>query len=270
MQRIGVFIFYLSAVVVLSSCAACGTVKGLQYVQGNLDSAALAKIQFSEPVVQRGDLISISVFSDDPLATAAVTNQMPQNSDLNSSSIDAMTTSRASNSPTYLVDQQGDIRLYRLGTVHAEGMLKKQLADTLAILYERAGLLKNPFVEVRFINYRVSLIGEVAKPGVYSIPGERISVFEAVGLAGDITAYGRRDNVLVVREVNGTREFARLDLSKSDVFLSPYFYLQQNDMVIVDVRKNKSAVNDQVTVRNIAIATSVLSTVAIFINIFNN
>ena len=268
MQRTVVFIFCI-AIILISSCS-CGTVKGLQYAQGNLDSAALTKIQFKEPLIQRGDMLSITLFSDDPLATAAVVNQVSVSP--NSSSIrDAASSAPAAQAaPTFTVDQQGDIQLYRLGNIHVEGLSKKQLADTLASRYEQLGLLKNPFAEVRFLNYRITLVGEVGSPGVYSIPGERVSIFEAVGLAGDITAYGRRDNVLVVREVNGVREFGKVDMSSRDVFASPYFYLQQNDMVIVDVRKNKSAVNDQITVRNIAIATSILSTIAIFINVFNN
>jgi polysaccharide export outer membrane protein len=112
------------------------------------------------------------------------------------------------------------------------------------------------------------LIGEVGKPGTYTIPTDKVSIFDALGLAGDITVFGKRNNVMIVREANGSRQFAQLDLSKPEIFASPYYYLQQNDMVIVDVAKNKAAVNDQITVRNITIAASILSTIAIFINVF--
>jgi polysaccharide export outer membrane protein len=266
MQRMAIVPLCIGLVLLMSSC---GGIKGLQYVQGNLDSAALANVLFKEPLIQRGDIISISFFSDDPLATAAVTNQMPSSVAPTSTVINPGANAPTStNTPTYVVDQQGDIQLYRLGTIHVEGMSKKQLGDTLASKYEQLGLLKNPYAEVRFMNYRITLVGEVQNPGVYSIPSERVTIFEAVGLAGDITSYGRRDNVLVVREENGKRTFSKLDLSKPEVFVSPYFYLQQNDMVIVDVRKNKSVENDQVTTRNITIAASILSTIAIFINVF--
>jgi polysaccharide biosynthesis/export protein len=265
MQRTGIFVFAIAIAYFTSSC---GGVKGLQYVQGNLDSAALAKVLFEEPLLTRGDVISISFISDDPLATAAVTSQSPQSLSPTSSVISSGNIPAAQSAPTYVVDQQGNIHLYRLGRIHVEGMSKKQLGDTLAAQYERLGLLKNAFAEVRFMNFRITLVGEVNNPGVYNIPTERVSIFEAVGLAGDITNYGRRDNVLVVREVDGVRTFAKLDLSKPEVFVSPYFYLHQNDMVIVDVRKNKSVENDQVTMRNITIAASVLSTIAIFINVF--
>jgi polysaccharide export outer membrane protein len=266
MQRMAFVPLCIGLVLIMSSC---GGIKGLQYVQGNLDSAAFANVQFKEPLIQRGDIISISFFSDDPLATAAVTNQMPSSVSPASTVMNpGANAPTASNTPTYVVDQQGDIQLYRLGLIHVEGLSKKALADTLAAKYERLGLLKNPFAEVRFLNNRITLVGEVQNPGVYSVPSERVSIFEAVGLAGDITTYGRRDNVLIVREANGVRTFAKLDLTKPNVFLSPYFYLQQNDMVIVDVRNNKSVENDQVTTRNITIAASILSTIAIFINVF--
>ena len=263
MQRLPCIIFLLW---VLSTITSCGNVKNLQYVQGEIDSTRLSKIQFNEPVIQKGDLLGISVYSDNALATASVTTQIPLPG-ISGSEAEEPGTGGTSNKG-FLVDQQGNIQIYKLGSIHVEGKTKKELADTMAALYVQKELLKNPYVEVRFLNYKITLIGEVARPGSYTIPTDRINAFEAIGLAGDITVYGRRDNVLIVREVNGVRQFGRLDLSKTDVFLSPYYYLQQNDMIIVDVAKNKAAVNDQVTVRNITIAASILSTIAIFLNVF--
>lgn len=266
MQRTAVFIL---AVLVYAICgSSCGGVKGLQYVQGEFDTTKLKNIVYKEPTIQKGDMISVRIFSDDPASTAAVTSQLVAAEPATELNTSGATPPNAGNLPGFLVDQSGNIRLYKLGVIHVEGMTRAQLGDTLARRYEREGLLKNPFAEVRFINYKITLVGEVAKPGVYTVPAERLSVFEAVGLAGDITNYGRRDNVLVVREINGEREFGKLDLSKPDVFLSPYYYLQQNDMIIVDVRKNKAVENDQITTRNITIAASILSTIAIFINVF--
>ncbi|WP_315819832.1 polysaccharide biosynthesis/export family protein [Paraflavitalea speifideaquila] len=218
--------------------------KNLQYVQGAFDTARLSKIQFAEPVIQRGDLLGITLFSDDAAATAAVMAQ-PLNvnvgvANTTNSSGNSSTSTNAPASSTsagFLVDQQGNIRLYKLGTIHAEGKTKRQLADSMAALYVQKNLLLNPHVEIQFLNYRVTLIGEVTKPGTYIIPTDKISIFEALGLAGDITVFGKRNNVLVVREKNGVLEFGQLDLSKPEVFTSSYFYLQQNDMVIVDVAK---------------------------------
>lgn len=263
MQRTPVIVLIIIAVIAGTSC---GNVKNLQYLQGSFDTARLSKIQTPELLIQKGDLLGITVYSDDARGTAAVVNQtVPVDPTANSG---RLTNVPAATGPSYLVSQDGTIQLYKLGVIHVEGMTKKRLADTLTQLYVRNELLKNPYIEVRYLNYKITLIGEVSRPGTYTIPTEKISAFEAIGLAGDITVYGKRNNVLVVREINGVRQFGQLDFSKPDVFLSPYYYLQQNDIVIVDVAKNKAAVNDQITVRNITVAASILSTIAIFINVF--
>jgi polysaccharide export outer membrane protein len=112
------------------------------------------------------------------------------------------------------------------------------------------------------------MLGEVGHPGVISIPGERINLLEGIALAGDLTFYGRRDNVLVIRETNNKREFARLDLTKPDIMKSPYFYLQQNDIVIVEPNKKRAAASDVVTTRNISLALSFVTTFAVLYSIF--
>lgn len=258
----------LMVILVVVMGSSCGNIKNLQYVQGTFDTAALSKIQFTEPIIQKGDLLSITLYSDDAASTAAViaqassANPKTENANLGTNAV------AAGLSSGYLVGDDGFIRFFKIGSIKAEGLTKKQLADSLANRYLSLDLLKNPFVEIRFLNYKVTVVGEVTKPGTYSIPAERVNIFEAISLAGDITTYGRRNNVLVVRESNGERKFAQLDLSKPDVFSSPYYFLQQNDVIIVDVGKNKAALNDQSTARNITIAASVLATIAIFINIF--
>jgi polysaccharide export outer membrane protein len=255
--------------------SSCGNIKNLQYLQGSFDTTRLSKVQVPEPIIQKGDLLGITVYSDDPLATAAVTNPLSNNTSVPVNSMggtnglsSATTTSGASSLQGFAVNQAGDIQLYKLGSIPVEGKTKRQLADTLTLMYEQQGLLKNPYVEVKFLNYKVTIIGEVGKPGVYTFPVDKVNIFEAVGLAGDITVYGRRDNVLVVREINGKREFGRLNLKDPNVFLSPYYYLQQNDMLIVDVTKGKAVASDQSTMRTISIATSILSITALFITIF--
>lgn len=260
-------ILLVTFVIVLGS--SCGNVKNLQYVQGAFDTTKLSKVQFTDPIIQTGDLLGITLYSDDAKATAAVMAQ-PVTTSLDGADIKDLSSSSstARTATGYLVNENGFIQLYKIGNFKASGMTKQQLADTLARRYVALDLLKNPFVEIRFLNYKITLVGEVTRPGTYSFPTEKINIFEAIGLAGDITVYGKRDNVKVIREVNGVRQFAQLDLSKPEVFASPYYYLQQNDMVIVDVAKNKAVMNDQATARNITVAASILATIAIFINIF--
>jgi len=267
MKYFPVVAFVFLIIILVSSCT---NVKNLQYLQGGLDSNRLKNIVVPEPVIQKGDLLGITVYSDDPLATAAVTRQASSASPMTVSveanmAGAASTTSAASG---YLVNQQGNLQLYKLGLVQVAGLTKEKLADTLAFLYTKMNLLKNPYVEVRFLNYKVTIIGEVSRPGSYTIPADKVNAFEAIGLAGDITVYGRRDNVMVIREVNGVRQFGRIDLTKTDAFLSPFYNLQQNDLVIVDVGKNKAALNNQSTLQAITIGASMLSIIAVFVTIF--
>ncbi|HSC38389.1 MAG TPA: hypothetical protein VLD19_10970, partial [Chitinophagaceae bacterium] len=123
--------------------------------------------------------------------------------------------------------------------------------------------LTNPYCTIRFLNFKITLIGDVARPGVYSIPAEKVNILEAIGLAGDLNVTGRRDNILVVREQNGKRQWGRIDLTKPDIFTSPFYQLEQNDMVYIDLTKNKAAAGDQTTLRTITIAATVVSTFAI-------
>jgi polysaccharide biosynthesis/export protein len=147
-----------------------------------------------------------------------------------------------------------------------DSLTRSALKDTLTSRLKDQ--LTNPYFVVRFLNYKFTMLGEVSRPGSYGIPGDRIGLFDALGLAGDLTFYGRRDNVLVIRETLGKREFARLDLTKPEIMGSPYFYLQANDVVIVEPTKAKVAANDQSSLRTLSITTALVSTFAILYSIF--
>jgi len=242
--------------------ASCGNLKQLQYLQGNIDTAALATIHFTEPVIQKGDLISITVYSDN-LEASSLYNQ--------GGGVSASIGSDDPRGPRsgggYLVGEDGNIRLYEIGPVMVEGQTKKQLSNFLTQQYAQRNLLKNPFVEVRFLNFKVTVIGDVNSPGIKTFATDKVSVFDAIGEAGDLNMFAKRDNILVVREVNGKRSFSRLNLTDPYVFNSPYYYLQQNDMIVVDPTKLKSATNEQ-TYRNISLATSVVSILALVYSVF--
>ena len=240
-------------IIILGLTTSCGNIKQLQYLQGTIDTAAIANINFIEPTIQKGDILSVTVFSDNPLASA-IYNQ-------------AAAASPTAQAAGYLVSQDGYIQLHALGLVKALGLTKKQLADILVQQYIEKNLLQNPFVEVRFLNFKITVIGDVNGPGVFTFPSEKVSIFDAIGEAGDLTVYAKRDNVLVVREVNGVRRFARLDLTNPNVFNSPFFFLQQNDMVVVDPTRVKATTTDQ-TIRNLSIITSLISLAAIVISLF--
>lgn len=273
----------LLTTILLSSC---GNTRQLTYMQGKFDTTKLSQLPEIDPVIMKGDLISIVVYSDNPSATAIfnqslITVPSGQSSTQSGGSngagqgglsgggtgaLTGLSNGAPAQSPGYLVDENGNITFQGLGLLHIEGLTKAQLKDTLD--QRLKDQLKHPYYTIRFMNYRFTMLGEIARPGVYSMPGESVSLLEALGMAGDMTFFGRRDNVLVIRSKSGKREFARLDLTKPDAMTSPYFYLQTNDLIYIEANKKKVAANDQVTARNVAIAASIVSTLAIVYSIF--
>ena len=133
---------------------------------------------------------------------------------------------------SYLVDSDGNIEFPVLGTVHVAGLTRQQLTEKLK--KEIAAYVQDPIVNIKLINFQVTVLGEVNQPGTYTVPDERLSLIKALGLAGDLTIYGRRDNVMILRETGDTKEYKYVDLTQSDFLNSPYYYLQQNDVVYVE------------------------------------
>lgn len=242
----------------------CGNIRQLQYMQGQFDTAKLSQVQYPEPVIQNNELISITVYSDDPRASAYY-NLPVQTTLANTATVPGSGAPNATPSSSYLVDEAGNIHFPGLGVLKVGGLTK---AELYKLLQEKlVDKLQNPYFIIRLSSYKITMIGEVARPGQFTIPNERVSLLEAIAMAGDLSPYGRRDNVLIIREINGQRSYHRLDLRKPEIMGSPYFYLQPNDVVLVDVNKNKAAANDAVTVRNISLATGVISVIAILISV---
>jgi polysaccharide export outer membrane protein len=250
------------------SCTSCTSTRQITYMQGSFDTARLSQVKLEEPTIQQGDMLSIIVYSDNPQATALYNQSLITAG--SSSKSAASTADVGGASPTsagYLVDEKGNIQFQGLGIIHVEGLTKNQLNDTLTVRMK--DYLSNAYFSIRFLNYRFTMIGELTRPGVYSIPGDHITILEALGMAGDISQFGRRDNVTVIRTVDGKRQFGRLDLTKPEIMASPYFYLQQNDMIIVDPNKVKAASTD-LTSRNIAIAATIVTTLAVILSLVRN
>jgi polysaccharide export outer membrane protein len=224
----------------------------LKYLDKNLNIPDNLKVTAKEAVIQKGDMLSIYVYSDNPEATAMFNQQI---------------TKAGSSVPGYLVNAQGNIRFQTLGELHVEGLTKNQLMDTMDQKLKM--FLTNPYTDIRFLNFKVNVLGEVGKPGPYSVPEEKLTILELIGLAGDLTIYGRRDNVLVIRERDGKREFGYINLKDPKVFQSPYFNLQQNDVVMVQANKRKQTGSDQELTRNLTILSAIASVVSIGALLYN-
>lgn len=242
----------------------CFNTKNVAYFQDIPDTAnAYSQIISGtyEPIIQPDDVIGINVNSINPEATAVFNMgnsalQMPAAADVGTA-VNVNTNEYSATGKGYLVDKQGFIDFPVLGKLKIAGLTTPLLKDSLKLRLDK--YLKEPIVNVRLLNYKVTVLGEVTRPSTYSVPSERITVIDAIGMAGDLTIYGRRENVLLVREENGERKFVRLNLNSSKIFESPYYYLKQNDVIYVEPNKTKVESLESTTLRRITVAASILS-----------
>lgn len=247
---IGISVFYSCKTSKLS-------IQELNYLQAVSDSSRI-KVNAFEPVVEPGDILSIRINSADPKTDQLfnATGFSENNSQISSSGRQL---------EGYLVENDGTITLNRIGKLQVAGKNKGEVVKLLTESLQN--ISRDVIVTVRFVNFKITVLGEVNKQGTYTIPTEKVSILDALGLAGDLTIYGNRSNVLVIREINGIREFGKLNLNKGDIFSSEYFYLKQNDVVYVEMTNHKVRSLDQTSTRNLTLGLSALSTVAIILNV---
>lgn len=211
------------------------------------------------PIFQKGDILSISVITPNE-TSARLFNQHAASG--------ATTEGQApSASQGYLVEESGNITFPYIGQVKAAGLKRTELTEALS--KKLAQYVDSPVVSVRLMNYRITVLGEVSKPGTFSIPSERVTVLDAIGLAGDLTVYGKRNNIRIIRTADGGRETATLNLNKGDIFNSPFFYLRQNDIVYVEMNERKIPNSDQASLRNVSIALGIISALGVVISTIN-
>ena len=187
------------------------------------------------PVIHKNDLLSIYVSSANTDATLVY--NAPNTPTTNAAGARGTTTQNNG----YLVNEDGNIQFPVLGKVKAEGLTVKDLTDALVDSLVTKKLLIEPLVTIRFLNFRVTVLGEVGSPTVITVPNEKISILEAIGLAGDLTIYGKRENVLLIREEEGKKIIRRIDLNDAATLTSAFYYLKSNDVIYVEPNKNKVA-----------------------------
>ena len=240
----------------LSGAAGCVSPKRIVYFQDK--SGVRTTIQTAEaytPRIKPGDVLAIQVSSLNPEATAFFNPYLPM-IPANGRTQQSTNTNGLPEMAGYLVGSAGEIELPLVGQIKVGDLT---VTESSALIKQKLKpFLKEPTVSVRNQNFRVSVLGEVARPALFTIPNDQITLIEALSLAGDATIYGRRDNVLIVREENGKKNFARVDLTQRDLFRSPYYYLHPNDVVYVEPNKAKVANAD----RFYLIVPTVLSTLS--------
>ncbi|HNP22951.1 MAG TPA: polysaccharide biosynthesis/export family protein [Panacibacter sp.] len=208
--------------------------------------------QTTPPVVRVDDILNIVVQTLDPQANQ-ILNQ--GNLPLATGAVSSAGNNQAVVSG-YLVGKDGNIRMPYIGSVYVKGYTTAQLRDT--ITSKVAFYFKDPVVSVRFANFKVSVLGEVNNPSSFLIPNEKPTFIDAIGMAGDLTIYGRRDNVMLIRDNEGQKEITRLNLDSSKSLSSPYFYLRPNDVIYVEASASKVQSTDAYRNRNFAIIAAAL------------
>lgn len=252
-------LFTFLLIIIVTAFASCRSQKIAidNYLQ-KLDTTQTRVVSMPEPVIQKNDLLSIKVYSLSADPRTDMLYNLPEQ---------AETGSGSSSAGGFLVDANGNIEYPRLGIIQAEGLTKSALAQVIKRRLDT--ILKSPSVLVRFLNYRVTVLGEVRGPGSFTIPTERVTILEALGLAGDITDFGNKNTVRVAREKNERMEIGYVDLTSQGLFTSPYFRLQQNDVVFVEQTRRKTQQEErQSMVQQVSLVASLVTTVAILLNIF--
>ena len=253
----------LFAFAIMALLAGCTSYKSVPYLQNpEIVNELGTEIPLYDAKIMPKDLLSITVNTTDPQAAAPfnLTVQTPLNA--------ALTNINTTTQPTlqqYLVSNQGEIDFPVLGRLKVGGLTKNE-AENMIRERLKPYLKEAPIVTVRMANYKISVLGEVARPGSFTVSNEKVNVLEALAMAGDMTVYGVRTNVKLIREEpNGKREIVELDLTKSDIVLSPYFYLRQNDVVYVEPNAVR-VVNAEYNQNNsfkISIVSAVISAVSV-------
>ncbi|WP_342450681.1 polysaccharide biosynthesis/export family protein [Lunatimonas salinarum] len=216
------------------------------------DSAYTTKIGSTfEPKIQTGDLLRITVSS-----LNAESNLLFNAGILNTQTDVRQATNLVALNQGYLVDKEGDVNFPVIGKIKLVGKTKEEAVDEVTRLVTEH--VKDPIVNVSFLNFKVTVIGEVARPGTFTLENDRITLLEALGMAGDMTQFGKRENVLIIRDEGGERKAVRINLNNKEVLNSPYYLLQQNDIVYVEPDKMKAiqATTNQRSLSLLAILSS--------------
>jgi len=246
--------------ILITSTTSCVQTRYVSYLNNALDTVYVKETKQQEVAIQKNDILSIHISSLNQEASEIFNSTTSQQ--INSSSASG----NSSVGSGYLVNMDGNVELPMIGNFKAEGLSKNELKTEITNSIIERKLLVNPIVNIRRLNFEVTVIGEVGKPTVITVPNEKISLLKALGLAGDITIYGKKENVLLIREVDGKKNVTHLNLNDSDFLNSPYYYLMPNDIVYVEPNKNKLASVG----RGRQLVPSLLSGLSVILIVLNN
>lgn len=263
--------FLLFVIALLTGCNAYQKVVYLQQAGNQVIISDSAKIPVPEPIIKVGDVLMITVNTNTP--EAAIPFNLPLipagESSRSYSGGNGSYISYGLSMQNFLVDMEGNLVFPVVGKMQVAGMTKTALAQQIKESIFPRYITEEPIIMVRYVNFKVSVLGEVMRPGSFMVDNEKVSILEALAMAGDMTIYGRRESVLLVRENNGHRETVRIDIRDKNLINSPYFYLQQNDVIYVepnDSRSRASAISSAESL-SISVVGTLISIATLIINI---
>ena len=245
---------------ILTFLLSCGTKQDIVYFQGVDNVGSSVSINNYIPILLPDDMLTITVSALDQDAARPFNLPTFTFGSAGSSSIQQR-------QETYLIDTEGNIDFPVLGKIKLAGLSRIQGTDLIKEMLQE--YIKNPIVNIRIVNFKVTVLGEVSRPGSFTIPYERITIIEALGLAGDMTIHAERKNVLVIREEKGKKTYNRLDLTSESVFNSPVYYLTQNDVIYVEPNNSrvKSSTVGPNTSATLGVISILLTATALVINL---
>lgn len=249
--------FFIPLCIIATFILSCGSAKRAVYFNNQPEGIYNNSGPVLQQTINANDILSITVGSLNPEASVIFNNPTV--------SINPASGGTGKSTGGYLVEQDGSIQFPVLGKIQVAGLTKSELTEFLRKTLEDKKLLIDPIVSINFLNFRVTVLGEVSHPMVVNVPNEKISLLEAIGMAGDLTIYARRDNVLVIREEKGKKVLKRIDLNSGDIFTSPYYYLKTNDIVYAEPNHAKIfAASDTRSWLPIIISALTLITLAVY------
>lgn len=246
------FVIVMFLLIMLNACSTSKQVAGYT-IEGLSDSlkTSLPEIKPPQSIIQSDDILEIKFLGEsDPLVN-----------DINTKGGGYGGATGSPGNINYLVDQNGEIELYLLGKYKVVGLTKDQLKEKLTL--DIAKYLKKPHVNVRFANFRFTMLGDVRGPGIYTVPNEKVSILDAIAMAGDFSVTAKRRSIRIIRDSSGYRESGVINFTQKTLFTSPYYYLHRNDIIIVEKDNGKAK-----PIEVLSTVASIVGIVSSFITLF--
>lgn len=246
--------------IIIGTFSSCNLEKKIVYFQDSTDGEVIDTYKGYTPKFKSDDVLSILVTADDPASTEPFNIEISAGANIRGNS-GYMTGAPGQG---YLIDSLGNVNMPVIGKIKLAGLNRIEATSLLEKELEK--YLMNPVVQIRIVNFKITVLGEVERPGTFSIPNERVTILEAIGLAGDLKITGKRENIKIIRNIEGKQHQYVIDLTSKNSFKSPVYYLEQNDVVYIEPNKSQRT-QSTFWVRSgaliVSVSSLIISTIAV-------